>query len=164
MKKEQNKQPTATTKNVASKTKTVEQPDIIQQVFHELNGEFLIEELQRILQAEQSAVEKFLSKGYRVSKYGYMTLYTSKSNPRELLCPLDGKKYDIGEVVRINVRIGEKLKRAVQPNAEVTPSAPPEGKKGTKTHRNSAGVSEGMSDTHSASGRDSVGGGQHGGT
>jgi len=106
VKNQSRKQPPAH-KGAASKAKTAELSAVVQQVYHDLEGDFPVEDIQRVIQAEQAAVEKFLIKGYRVSKHGYMTLYTSASNPRRLLCPLDGKQYDIGETVRINVRIGE---------------------------------------------------------
>lgn len=54
---------------------------------------------------------EYISKGYKVTKKNYLTLYCIQAKPRKLKCPINNKEYNIKEYRQIKVRIGEGFKK-----------------------------------------------------
>jgi len=100
-----------------SETNSIDQATIAQKIQDSLFDEGInlnLNVIQKVIAAEQETCKKLLASGAKIVKWNYLTLYTSTMPARKLTCPKNGLDYDIPENVRVNVRVGEGLKRAVQ--------------------------------------------------
>ncbi len=94
--------------------KFVDLSTITKKVWQRLEEEVSFELIHKILRAEQSVCTEQLAKGEKIIMWNYLTMYTSIYPGRKLKCPMNGKTYDVQDTVKVNVRIGEGLRRAVQ--------------------------------------------------
>ena len=90
----------------------VDQLTIARRIVQEI-PEFNLTDIQRIIQREQELTMFALSKGYKVVKKNYLTLYPIDVKSRKLVSPLTGKSYDIPEHRSVGVKVGEGFKSLV---------------------------------------------------
>ena len=92
--------------------KTIDQLTIAKQIVKE-NPAYNIAEIQKIIQREQELTMYAVTKGYKVVKKNYITIYPMKVKERVLVSPLNGEKYTIDAHQSVGVRDGEGFKAMV---------------------------------------------------
>ena len=92
--------------------KVVDQLTIAKRIAQEM-PEFNLSDIQKIVQREQELTMYSVSKGYKVVKKNYLTIYPIEVKGRKLVSPLNGESYDIPEHRSIGVKVGEGFKALV---------------------------------------------------
>ena len=70
-------------------------------------------DIQKIVQREQELTMFAVSKGYKVVKKNYLTVYPINVKGRTLVSPLNGSSYEIPEHRSVGVKVGEGFKAVV---------------------------------------------------
>ena len=94
------------------KNKVIDQLTIAKRILKE-NPELALCDVQRIIQREQELTMFALSKGYKVVKKNYLTIYPVEVKERIMKSPLDGEVYTIPSHTSVGVRVGEGFKALV---------------------------------------------------
>lgn len=92
--------------------KVVDQLTIAKRIVQEM-PEFNLSDVQKIIQREQELTMFAVSKGYKVVKKNYLTVYPIDVKSRTLVSPLNGTSYDIPEHRSVGVKVGEGFKAVV---------------------------------------------------
>ena len=88
-----------------------------------------IDLVQRVMQAEQQACAGLLADGAKVVLWNYLTMYPAAIPARKLTSPKNGQTYDVPASLRVAVRVGAGLRRAVN-SAPVAQKLPQSQRKG----------------------------------
>jgi|SRR5690554_3803231 len=91
---------------------TVTQLDVAREIAKKVRG-FTLEDIQRIINAEQEVTLKYLKRGKKVVKKNYLILTPIDVAPREWTSPLNGKQYSLPARKSVSVKLGKKLKDVV---------------------------------------------------
>ena len=92
--------------------KVVDQLTIARRIAQEM-PQFNLADIQKIIQREQELTMYSISKGYKVIKKNYLTIYPLDVKCRKLVSPLNGECYDIPEHRSVGVKVGEGFKALV---------------------------------------------------
>ena len=92
--------------------KTLDQITIAKQILKE-NPQYNLSDIQKIIQREQELTMYAISKGFKVVKKNYITLYPMNVKERVMVSPLNGEKYSIPPHKSVGVRVGEGFKAIV---------------------------------------------------
>ena len=93
-------------------SKVVDQLTIAKRIAKEM-PEFNLSDVQKIIQREQELTMYAVSKGCKVVKKNYLTVYPIDVKSRKLVSPLNGESYDIPEHRSVGVKVGEGFKSLV---------------------------------------------------
>ena len=91
---------------------TVDQLTIAKKIASEM-PQYTINEVQKIIQREQELTMYAISKGAKVVKKNYITLYPMLVKERTMVSPLNGQMYTIPEHMGVGIKVGEGFKTMV---------------------------------------------------
>ena len=97
---------------MSKENKVVDQITIAKRINQEM-PEFNLTDIQKIIQREQELTMFAVSKGYKVVKKNYLTIYPYNAKERTLVSPLNGEKYTIEARRMVGVKVGEGFKNLV---------------------------------------------------
>lgn len=98
--------------DVKTNNNVIDQLEIAKRILKEFPS-FTLSDIQNIIRREQELTMFAVSKGYKVVKKNYITVYPNISKARTLVSPLNGETYNIPEHISVSVKVGEGFKSLV---------------------------------------------------
>ena len=97
---------------MSKENQVVDQLTIAKRIVHE-NPQYQLCDVQKIIQREQELTMFALTKGYKVVKKNYLTIYPIDVKERKMVSPLNGSTYVIPSHTSVGVKVGEGFKALV---------------------------------------------------